>query len=865
MKTFKRIYYPALAGLLLLSLILTIALHSNGGGGGNVSSRNAFEHAQAIAEFGPRGHGGQAEITARNNARDYIIGVLDGDNSGFEQVVAVADEPITFALADGNPVPTFAVIQERVSGNFDGTVAAGIPVENIIAIIPGSATRADNAYYGQAVVMLASYDTAPITGGAGNASTAGALLETALTLASNQSRYNFEHDIVIAFTSGGIWGQTAVLQTTETFGNLSSRVGFAVEFDARSNRGSLALYEATLGAAAAFTRANGSINAVSAADFAESSTAFYDIPSLRFAALGGARFEGGTLDTSPSRRISNQTAAAAYNLSRYLGNANLDSFVTERASATYTYLNISFTYNNIVGFVLVGIIIALAGLLIVFNVLKLKNAGEGKLGNAISKLLIAFFVQLIAFVIASAVLFVAYAVFSVIAMGFGVILPQAFGRFTFGNAGLIIGLMLLASAALIGAYILFKRLFNIKSADLARGNLVIWTIAALVTGIFFTQVSYLFIIMAILQLAISLTRTFTKDIFQTKTGMRMDALLLPAIPMLITLPLLLPILLTAGAYVPTLFMPFIFVMFSAWAGFVLSYFELTKPLMEKVFLKLPSYPVRYERTVTEKVEDKAKKGKFKEVTGKKIIVEKRKFTYKNRISIVAIAIISAIVIICSSFFAGRAGSQTIALGNSDLFAPAYNEALVYEYNNGQVSWVVADINAFRRYRRSADGFSWNSDDGVFVRQLTDTERDYRRIAELAPTITRDYLPIEPVEGEYSSGWRFDFTRSNSTKRLVLNNTSNVTMITLVIQGVIDPIEIPATDLEYITIELPSNILWFYIMADEPSGVMMNFSQYIINTPDLNAMETFSEINRDLVARGHDPLRANMVFRMTRSM
>jgi len=877
MRTFRRIYYPGLAILFLLSLILTVALQNTGGGGSAVNSNAAFSHAQALTAIGARG---QEHSVERGDARNYIANTLR-DNGFAEAVVAGED---TSAIDNMPVVPTFFVTNDRLSGYYGGQFAVNIPVRNIIAVIPGSATRAANDYFGHAVAFVTNYDTDFVSGGTGNAGPAGALIQTAITLAAATPT---THDLVFVFTENARWGHHA-FSTFEGFGRvvvdgdntniidgISSRLRFISEFDARGNRGSLSLMTATHNAAAAFPNAGGGISAASVTG-SDANSAYTGIPSLRFAALHDGGRTNSQLDTTPSRLITDQTTAAAYNLARHLGNHNnLATFGNPDANnAFFTYLNIPIRYPFPASAVLAVLVILLAGAVITFNILKTLKSGKGALGGAVGKIFKALLTQIIAIVIVAAALYIAYFLLSVIAMGFGVIVPQMVGTLVFGNAGVVIGAMLLATAIMAWVFILFKRVFQITSADMARGALVIWVTAAIITAFASVAFSYLFLIMALLQLTISLIRTLTKDAFKRKTGMSMDALLLPVVPLIFTLPILFPLLTLAMSHMLLIFIPLIFALFAAWAGFLLPYFSLSKAPLDKILGRfMPSYTIRYERSVVERIEDKAKRGKFKEVKTKKLFPEKKKLAYKNRYALSIIAIAAGITLVCSSFFAGIGAFGTARTTlPEDFHAAAYKDAFVYLWERDgttspQESWQIGEIGAYNHFRWAiwGSGFEWDDDRGVYTRALT-TEEQY------SFSIGTDRAPsIEPnkadPDGEGFPGRYLitPFRQGRSHIVITLTDAADVTEVNFFVRGNPDPIEIKIDEpTDTLTFEMPFGVDEFSIQIEEPGTVRLNYREYVFDTDDdFVALPNLVAIRERLGGRGITvPVRATMIFNYT---
>ena len=870
MKLLKRIYYPTIVFALVLALVLTIVISATGGGGNRVDTDRAFAHAEGLTAIGRRG---QADTLERSAAIDLIVEALTEGGFGLNE------DTDGFVYTGTSPQPTVIVSQDTLTGHFDGAVAAGVVSYNIIAVIPGTATynAADYASYGRAIAFFANYDTSMVSGGAGNSAAVGALIETAIALRAGDRA---THDLVFVFGTNGEWGQLAFLHAFEGFGGISgrqadgdvsaipSRLSFVVDFDARSNRGSLSLNTASYNAAAAFTAASSGVNAASV-NITEPSTVFYGIPHLNFAALGASHRADTQLDTAPSRRITNQTAGTAYNLARNLGShSNLDRFVSDTASsASFTYLGLQVVYGRVVGIVLAVIILLLAAAVITLNILKLGKSGEkGMVASAVANITKAAVAQIVGMAIVAATLYIIFFALAVVAMGFGVIVPQSIGVIVFGNAALVIGAMIFAVAMLIWVFVLGKRILLISSADMARGALAIWIIAAVVTAFFFTPMSYLFILMALLQLVVSLVKTLAKDAFRAKTGMPLDALVLQIVPLIILLPLLFPILALAAGHLPMIMLPLVFALFAAYAGFAVPYFNLTKPFFARTIGKiLPNYTIRYERTVTERVEDKAKRGKFKEAKVKKVFPEKRKLQYGNRYAVGALAIVSVIVLISSSFFGTTFGASSVAM-SEDLYMPAYKDAIVLHWDSTtDFSWRIGDINAYSRFRWAIfdSGFRWDDELSVFSRALSSYERT--RIGDITPPSVRK---ISNVEGEVYHG-RYEITPfrpTGSRIRLTLTDASAVRLISIFTTGSGgEPMEIriPSAQ-ETIDIELPFGMDIFEIMVDEPTNVDLHISEYIFDAGEIMVLSDFLLVS-DHLGDNNVPPRASLAFSRVQRM
>ena len=121
-------------------------------------------------------------------------------------------------------------------------------VENVIARLPGNhSSQSPDEPSGKALLLMAHYDSRPLTPGAGDdASGTAALLETARALAS---RGPFRNDIIFLLTDGeesGLFGAQAFFRNHP----FAESVGTVLNFEARGSRGPMLMFQSSPGNAA---------------------------------------------------------------------------------------------------------------------------------------------------------------------------------------------------------------------------------------------------------------------------------------------------------------------------------------------------------------------------------------------------------------------------------------------------------------------------------------------------------------------------------------------------------------------------------------------------------------------------------------
>ena len=262
-------------------------------------------------------------------------------------------------------------------------------------------------------------------------------------------------------------------------------------------------------------------------------------------------------------------------------------------------------------------------------------------------------------------------------------------------------------------------------------------------------------------LAVLLASICLHKVFKAKFGFGMDRLYLYAIPVALCLPLFMPELTALAQLLPLVLMPVLFTVFTAAIGVGVPYLDRTQPLLDKVAKKLPKRTIRVERTVTEKVEDRAKKGKFTEKTFKRVEKEKIALNYKNYFGISVVAVLGIVI----ALFSGGFGvTFNKSLTGYHTYADAiYNDSIVYELDGDSQKIVVGDIMAYKFMRYHITDLEWDG-----VRYSKSVSYNVNEIIAREPSMEKD--------GKVYTITTFDGARSNVT--LTIPSASSITRITL---------------------------------------------------------------------------------------
>ena len=687
-------------------------------------SRNVYEHI----------NGGHLE-----EVRDYLV----EDNLGKYTVVVDEGEAdddgndtASVALLAGVPTAT-TVIQNAVLRQdtlelitvFDeNEIIVEKEVNNVVTYIPGKVSKAsyaeDGTLKGDVIMFMAHYDSVKY-GAMDNGSSVATMLENVRYLLDGGEQKEFENDLLFVFTDSeeeGMYGAYAFANQFKGFGDVYSRVKLGTNFDSLGNGGSLVMFQSNKNnrkLIASYAGVNGGTFVSSVADFVYNTMSNFtdfeiygDIPSLNFANVGGTKIYHSAIDNfeNVNPRTLKEQAYMMYKLYNEYGNADLDSLKAEGSAVFFSYLDImTVAYPSYVSYIIGGIIILLLAAVIIVN--------QKKKAFKWSKTLSGALTQLFALIGTVAALFASYFIITLLLSLFGVVQIRAITALRYMNIGILLGSMVLAGAFAVMFYIILKKAMNVKASDIVRGNALIWTLFAVILSFAMPALSYLFAFTALLQLVVMLVYTICKDKFKAKFSQDMERLFLYAWPMILTLPLMIPVITLASTILSTMLVPVLMVLFLLMAGAILPYANYLKPALDKVAKKLPARTLRIERTVTEQVEDEAKKGKFTTVTSKKVFKEKIERNYKNRFGIAVASVLAGLIIIFSASFVGSFNAYVA--GSQNVRNIIYDGSIVYLWDKTasgtETSLMIKDKTAYKYFAPYIKGYKWNGEEEAFMK------------------------------------------------------------------------------------------------------------------------------------------------------
>lgn len=874
-KIFKRIYYPIMAVLVVVMLVLGFVASSVPGSGksrgaGFISTVN--EHINVIAE---NPHNSYNQLN-QDSVRNYIVTELTDstsikrdrtetlDASGNNQANYYKNGNQVFATVNIQKATITQATMKQAGDDYDKTVVGKV-VQNIVVAVPGAVTAAGGK--GDAVLVMTHYDSSPL-GGASDAVAVSAMIENAIDLAANA---NLSNDVVFLFSDAyydGSYGAYAFMNQFVGFDNIVSRIKLVGNFDSGSNGGVVMLYQSgennsklireySKMSGGSFT--SSVMEVISNLDNSTSDiSATGDVASLDFKNIGSSSDYATSNDNvaNLSKSFIQQQSDAMYNFYGHFGNVDLDSLDAKTDSVYFSYLNIAtISYSSPVAYGLAALLLILLVAIIILN-RKRKAFSWSKVGGGI-------FIQILSLIATALTLFVAYYLITLLMCAFGIITIHSLSSIILSNIGLIIAAMFFTVAIASAFQIIFKRTFLIKATDVVRGNTILWTVAAAILSFALPQLSYLFMIVAVLSLVVMLINVLVKDKFKAKFNMDIERLFLYVWPIVIALPVFIPLFVIVMSVMPALVLPILMCIFAAMATSILPYADYLKPVMDKFVNKLPKRTVRYKQTVTERVEDKAKKGKFTNVTSVKVVKEKIEWTYLNRVGIAIVSLISVVLMMVFSstgisFSSANAGvpaySQTI-YDDSMLFvwektADGTESATVEVYDQIAYGYVNMGLSESKR-----NNFEWSADKKAYTKTYTGS--------------VNSIIPEKPDFNKDGDAIRFSvYDSAYSFVKLTLNNAKNVKSI--VFNKGDDNRESEVftfTNKDTIVFELPYGYDDFTMTVDASCEIV--FEQHVNNVNNLkgnnsdwDVLNKYYENNK---YAGLDNLRSGVVLKITKTI
>lgn len=781
-KLFRMIYYPVLALFVALMLIFSAI---DGVTGYSPSAYGDQYYTAVNAHIKQLSVGTRSAMAADGDggvgyARDYIVSVLK--SGGFTEVAEhkedrdeVSKDKLerqktdTDWAKDGDvKKPTVTVQTSTLDAGLQDSLGlsehlVGRQIGNVIAALPSNGGSG-------AVVITVRYDSRPDTvGAADNAAFVANALQSLIE--TKNSGKTYKNDIVVVFTEAVdySYGSYAFFNLFDGLDGVVGRATAGVDLDAYGNGGTLALTDASnagLDYIYAYTKvADNALNMSVIPDTLpdefknrDAVKAFGTIPAVQVSVLGGLDAIQSSLDTAEniSQAVVKQQARFIKDYIEKFGDCT-DTFGTSSSGAAFfSYIDGgTIAYTPAASYVIGALILALAIGVVVTVILKktfsLKN------------MLIAMGVQLLVVISTLAALMATYFLVTLMLTGFGVLPIKSIVSIYYCNAGIIIAAIIVTLAAAFGFTTVYKKLFRITSSDAVRGSALLLGLVGIVMSFACPAYSYITSWLGLTLLTVLLLSVCLHKKFKAKFGFGMDRLYLYAIPVALCLPLVMPTLTAVARLVPLVLLPVLFTVFTAMLGVGVPYLDRTQPVLDKLAKKLPKRTIRVERTVTERVEDRAKKGKFTERTVKRVEKEKIAVNYKNYFGISVAVVLGVIIALCSGGVGvdfDKTITNRFTYDNS-----IYNDSLVYEIDGTEQKIVVGDLTAYKFIRYRVGDLQWEGEKNRYSKSVG---YNINQIIAREPSVEKD--------GNMYTVTTFDGARSNV--KLTIPSARSITRITV---------------------------------------------------------------------------------------
>lgn len=782
-KLFKLVYYPVLALFVVFMLVFSIVdgvygYSPDAYGAEYYTAVNSHitkltENVRSSMTVSSGTNNAQVGITA---AREYIVSTLEaGGFSVAEEYKPDAEDdgPVytetAWSTKDGVLQPTVtlhtstpsAALQERLgSPNY----IVGMNVTNIVAALPSG--KADAG----AVVITVRYDTRTDTVGAANAGFVANAMQSLIEYVKSGAK--FDKDIVVVFTEDldYSYGAYAFFDTFKGLDNVAERASVGVNLDAYGNSGTLALVDAS-GASrdyiSAAANVSGSVFASSVVPDTVSNVlvnknavgAFGDVPAVQIAVLGGVDAAQSNLDNAQnlSQAIVKQQSEFIKNyIDEFANSAEKYGAEGDENNVFFSYLGGTVSYTAVASYVIGALILALIVGTIVAMALKKTFS--------VKNMFIALGVELLVIASTLIAMLASYFLVTLMLTGFGVLPIKAVTSIRYFNAGILIAAMVISVAAAFGFTTLYKKLFKVTSSDVVRGTAMMFGLAGAIMSFACPAYSFLTSWLGMLTVGVLLASTCLHKLFKSKFGIGMDRLYLYALPVALCLPLVMAPIAMLTWLLPLVLLPVTMTMFTGTLGVAVPYLDRTRAVFDKLAKKLPQRTIRVERTVTEKVEDRAKRGKFTEKTYRKVQKEKIPVNYKNYFGISVLAVLGVVIALFSGGFGVDFGKTLTEYHTYD--DAVYNNAIVYEWDNtsGTATQrvVVNDLMTYKFARYSLTDLEWDDETGRYVKTVS-----YNSIVN-EPAVSKD--------GNVYNFTTFDGARSHVT--ITIPSARAITKITI---------------------------------------------------------------------------------------
>ncbi len=527
MRVFKRIFYPLMAVLTVVFVILSFADISENKkpivqNYDNIKANISAMAGEPHSIIHPEGHAKTVK---------YITDSLK--SYGFTEEDTV-DEP-AFTVQK-------TVVQDKSHEAYD--------ITNVIIHIPASDTVNRS---GQAILFMAHLDSVPMGSGASDDITAVAVLLESARYYKEQAQQGllFSNDLVFAFVDGeefGLYGSEAYINEFTGFDNVVERTRFAVNLESRGTNGTLIMFETAknnFNTIKYYSKANSNVYTNSIANLVYQSmpngTDFSNVKDyyqgINLANLGGGQ-NYHTQGDDPSNvgdTYLTQQAQTVSGVIDVFGSLDLDTLDSDRNAVFFTYLNVgTFYYSYPVSYVFSALTV-IGMIAVMFFGIRSKQITAKRLGLGLA----VFGISAVASAVSA---FILYYLVQLIACATGVMDINQLGSITYSDSGIMLGLLVVVTAVCFICFYFFQKLFKIRGRDTVNAATLFLSLLSAALFFVLPAAAFLFGFTALLLLAWSLVTILLDCKYRARFGESIEKLHIEVLIFTLSLPLVLPVL-----------------------------------------------------------------------------------------------------------------------------------------------------------------------------------------------------------------------------------------------------------------------------------------------------------------------------------
>lgn len=765
MTKFKKIYYPIIAVVFAIALALGfVSSYASLAGGSDMTFvDNVRAHAE-VMESVHNSYEMQNQESVRNYIKNTLVagGIYNGGGNKKNDY-----ETATTKIGTNEYVPSYVLQDVTLSSETHSNIAgeneiyyADKDLVNIIVVIPGKSE--------QAIMFVANYDSAAKSQSGTEGIQAAAMLQTVLELADGYENGEIpDNTLLFVFTDAeheGALGAYAFRYQFKGFDGIVDKVALSVNFGANGT-GALAVEADKVSISKVKANANGLLEAINKEYEGASDYDVFSGAKINVFFTGNKSWINTSRDTIEN--VSNAKIKAIGGVMSSLVKAygfNGDAAIDEsNVIGAFSYMGLGFSYSSVVAYVLGGVIVALIAAAIYMMLRK---------GKKIAVALKGVLNQIVTLVIATVIMFACYFVLALLLAGFGAVPINALVSVTYMNAGLFVSCALLALAAYVGSYLIVRKFYAVKATDAARGGALIIMLFGAVMSFVMPSVAMPFAIAAILEGVTLIATSMLGGKFKDKFGADIERLFAYTLPIIVLMPAVLPIVLGASYALKAVYLPIIMAVVMLGYAVIAPYCTMLKPMLSKLFARLPKHTIRVEKIVTEKVEG-AKKGRFEERTIKKVVSEKVEWNYRNRYGVAILAILSAFLIVMFAVCPAHNFSTNI-VDTYSYRESVKDNAIVYHWSQEGTGAAVETLRVYDQVAYSFFGmidkdYKYNSLAGAYEKAFTSNTSSF--LGTSAP------ISIAKTDNNTLVFTPFD-NASDSIINIKLTNLKGVSKITI---------------------------------------------------------------------------------------